>query len=34
MKEESSLRVFENMALRRIFGHKRGQGSSGVEKTT
>jgi len=34
LREERSLRVFENMALRRIFRHKRVQDSSGMEKTT
>jgi hypothetical protein len=31
MREESSLRVFENRVLRRLFGPKR-QGNRGLEK--
>ena len=34
LKEERSLRVFENRALRRIFGSKRDEVTEGMEKTT
>ena len=31
--EESKLRVFENMVLRRIFGHRRDEVTGGMEET-
>ena len=34
LREERSLRVFENRALRRIFRTKRDEVTEGVEKTT
>jgi hypothetical protein len=34
LKEERSLRVFENRVLRRIFGPKRERGNGGMEKIT
>jgi hypothetical protein len=34
LREERRLRVFENRALRRIFGPKRDEVTGGVEKTT
>jgi hypothetical protein len=33
LREESRLRMFENMVLRRIFGPKRDDVTGGVEKT-
>jgi hypothetical protein len=34
LREERRLRVFENRALRRIFGPERDELNRGVEKTT
>ena len=33
LREESKLRVFENMVLRRIFGLKEGRANGGMEET-
>jgi len=33
LREERKLRVFENMVLRRIFGHRRDEVTGGMEET-